>query len=65
VHIAKKTIALAKQGIYLGIGASTLAMIMGAFGYIPPLTGVILQEGIDVVVILNALSLGRMLNTHA
>ena len=65
VHIAKKTITLAKQGIYLGIGASTLAMIMSAFGYIPPLPGVILQEGIDVIVIINALSLGRMLNTHA
>lgn len=63
LYIAKKTIKLAKQGIYLGIGASTLAMIMSALGYIPPLTGVILQEGIDVIVILNALRLGSTL-TH-
>lgn len=63
VHIAKKTIRLAKQGILLGIGASTLAMIASAGGHITPLAGVLLQEGIDVIVILNALSLGRMLRT--
>ncbi len=56
-HIAKKTVALAKQGIIFGIGASILAMIASAYGYIPPLVGVILQEGIDVIVIVNALRL--------
>lgn len=65
VHIAKKTITLAKQGIYLGIGASTVAMVLSAYGFIPPLAGVILQEGIDVIVIINALSLGRLLRHDA
>lgn len=59
VVISKKTMQLAKQGIILGMGASTIAMIVSIGGHIQPLAGVILQEGIDVVVILNALSLGR------
>ena len=62
--IAKKTILLAKQSIFIGIGASIVAMIFSALGYIPPLTGVILQEGIDVIVIMNALRLGSMITFH-
>ena len=62
--IAKKTILLAKQSIFIGIGASIIAMIFSALGYIPPLTGVILQEGIDVIVIMNALRLGSMITFH-
>jgi heavy metal translocating P-type ATPase len=61
LHIAKKTVYLAKEGIFIGIGASTVAMIFAAFGYIPPLEGTILQEAIDVAVILNALRLGSTL----
>lgn len=61
LHIAKKTITLAQQGIFFGIGASIFAMVLSAQGYIPPLVGVILQEGIDVVVIINALRLGSIL----
>jgi cation transport ATPase len=34
-------------------------MLFAAFGYIPPVTGAILQEGIDVTVILNALRSAR------
>ena len=30
-------------------------MVLAAFGYIPPIVGALLQEGIDVAVILNAL----------
>ena len=32
-----------------------LAMVVAAFGHIPPVAGALLQEGIDVAVILNAL----------
>ena len=62
LHIAKKTITLAKQGILFGIGASVVAMIFGALGFLPPLWGALLQEGIDVLVIINALRLGKTLN---
>jgi len=61
-HISKQTIRVAKQGIFFGIGASIIAMILSAYGHIPPLAGVILQEGIDVVVILNALRFGLTSN---
>jgi cation transport ATPase len=30
-------------------------MVVAAFGYIPPTLGALLQEGLDVAVILNAL----------
>ena len=54
-HIAQKTIAIAKQGIYVGMGLSVIAMVAAMLGYIDPLSGALLQEGIDVVVILGAL----------
>jgi cation transport ATPase len=34
---------------------SIVAMVVAAFGYLPPVAGALLQEGIDVAVILNAL----------
>ena len=34
-------------------------MIVAAFGFIPPAVGAILQEGIDVIAILNALRAGH------
>jgi cation transport ATPase len=34
---------------------SVTAMVVGAFGYLPPVAGALLQEGIDLAVILNAL----------
>ncbi|HET9946521.1 MAG TPA: heavy metal translocating P-type ATPase [Patescibacteria group bacterium] len=52
---SKRTITIAKQSIFWGIGMSIAAMIFAAWGLIPPLYGAILQEGIDVVVIINAL----------
>lgn len=52
---AKRTIKIAKQSIIVGIGLSTIFMVGAAFGLIPPLIGAVLQEGIDVAVILNAL----------
>lgn len=59
MEIAHRTIRIAKQSIFVGIGLSMLAMIAAALGYIPPVTGAILQEIIDVVVIFNALRASR------
>jgi heavy metal translocating P-type ATPase len=53
--IAKHAIYIAKQGIWIGIGLSIVLMIFAAFGLIPPLSGAILQECVDVLVIFNAL----------
>lgn len=53
--ISKKVLSIAKQGIFVGIGVSVLFMLIAAFGYISPVYGALLQEGLDIVVILNAL----------
>ena len=55
LRIARDTVRVATQGIWLGIGLSVLAMLVAAAGYLPPLAGAFLQEGIDVLVIVNAL----------
>jgi len=57
--IARQTIRVATQGILLGIGLSLAAMVVAALGYLPPLAGAFLQEGIDVLVIANALRATR------
>jgi P-type E1-E2 ATPase len=57
--IARQTIRVATQGILLGIGLSVVAMVFAAAGYLPPLAGALLQEGIDVLVIANALRATR------
>jgi len=54
-EIAKHAIYIAKQGIWIGIGLSIVLMIFAAFGLIPPLSGAILQECVDILVIFNAL----------
>jgi P-type E1-E2 ATPase len=53
--LAENSTRIARQSILWGIGLSVVGMVFAAFGFIPPVTGAILQEGIDVTVILNAL----------
>ena len=53
--LAENSTRIARQSIRWGIGLSIIGMIFAAFGFIPPVTGAILQEGIDITVILNAL----------
>ncbi|HEX8958940.1 MAG TPA: heavy metal translocating P-type ATPase [Solirubrobacterales bacterium] len=55
VSIGRRALGIARQSVVFGIGLSAIAMVFAALGYIPPLGGAILQEGIDVAVILNAL----------
>ncbi len=47
--------SIARQSVVFGIGASVIAMGLAAVGLIAPLPGALLQEGIDLAVILNAL----------
>ncbi|MFL6194741.1 MAG: heavy metal translocating P-type ATPase [Thermoanaerobaculia bacterium] len=53
--IARRSRDIALQSVLAGMGLSILGMIAAALGYLPPLAGALLQEGIDVAVILNAL----------
>jgi P-type E1-E2 ATPase len=55
VRIGRRSLFIARQSVLAGIGLSLVAMVFAAFGYIPPVWGALLQEGIDVAVILNAL----------
>jgi heavy metal translocating P-type ATPase len=55
IAISRRTLRLAKQSIWAGLGLSGIAMGFAAAGFIPPTVGALLQEGIDVAVIINAL----------
>lgn len=55
VAIARDTHRIARQSIAVGMGLSLVAMAVAAAGHLPPALGAVLQEGIDVAVILNAL----------
>ena len=55
LRIGRRSLAIARQSVLVGLGLSFVAMGFAAFGYIPPVAGALLQEGIDVAVILNAL----------
>ena len=55
VSIARKTMRVARQSIVAGLGLSIVAMGFAAVGLISPVVGALIQEGIDVAVIINAL----------
>ncbi|BCL16493.1 heavy metal translocating P-type ATPase [Micromonospora sagamiensis] len=55
VEIARRARRIAVQSATVGMGLALVAMIVAAAGRLPPVAGAFLQEGIDVVVILNAL----------
>jgi heavy metal translocating P-type ATPase len=55
IVISRRTLRLARQSIWTGLGLSGAAMIAASLGYVPPVAGALLQEAIDVMVILNAL----------
>jgi len=52
---AKRSMKIASQSIWVGIGLSIIGMILAAFGFIPPVIGALIQEAIDIAVILNSL----------
>jgi P-type E1-E2 ATPase len=55
IRISRRTLRIARESIWAGLGLSAVAMVFAAAGHIPPAIGALLQEGIDVAVILNAL----------
>jgi heavy metal translocating P-type ATPase len=55
IGIAKRARGIALQSILAGMALSGAAMIVAAFGDLPPVAGALLQEAIDIAVILNAL----------
>jgi heavy metal translocating P-type ATPase len=55
LSIAKRTFAIARQSILVGMGLSVILMLLFATGKFSPLLGAVVQEFVDVIVILNAL----------
>jgi P-type E1-E2 ATPase len=55
MRVARRARGIARQSVVAGMGLSFVAMGFAAFGFIPPVAGAVLQEGIDVAVIVNAL----------
>ena len=53
--LARRTRRIALQSVLAGMGMSLAAMGVAAAGFLPAVWGALLQEGIDVAVILNAL----------
>ena len=59
VHAGRRSLYIARQSVVVGMGISLAAMVVAAFGYLTPVAGALLQEGIDLAVILNALRARR------
>jgi P-type E1-E2 ATPase len=59
VEIGHRTLSVARQSIWLGLGLSVVAMIAASFGSIAPTFGALLQEVIDIASIINALRASR------
>jgi P-type E1-E2 ATPase len=59
IRFGRRSLSIARQSVLVGIGLSLVAMGFAAAGLIPPVYGALLQEGIDVGVILNALRARR------
>ncbi|GGM35535.1 ATPase P [Micromonospora sonchi] len=55
VEVARYARRIAVQSATVGMGLAVIAMGFAAAGRLPPVAGAFLQEGIDVLVILNAL----------
>ena len=55
IHTGRRAVGIARQSVLVGMSLSLVAMGFAAAGYLPPIAGALLQEGIDLAVILNAL----------
>ncbi len=56
IAIARRSRRIALQAILVGMGLSGIAMVVAALGWLPPLAGALVQEAIDVLAILYALT---------
>jgi heavy metal translocating P-type ATPase len=63
LRVARHTRRIALQSVIAGMVLSFAAMVVAAFGFLPPLIGAVIQEIIDVAVIANALRALRIRST--
>ncbi|MCE9585481.1 cadmium-translocating P-type ATPase [Candidatus Nomurabacteria bacterium] len=62
INITKRTLYIAQQSIFVGLGLSIILMFCGAFKLYTPVQGALMQEIIDVIVIVNALRVRTIKN---
>ena len=55
INIAKETLSIARQSIFIGIALSVGLMLIFATGKFSPVAGALIQEIVDVIVIFNSL----------
>jgi heavy metal translocating P-type ATPase len=55
IEVGRRSLRIARESVIAGLGLSVGAMVVAAFGYLPPVWGALFQEVIDVAVIANAL----------
>ena len=55
LHIGRRMRSIALQSAIGGMAASVVGMLFAAAGYLPPVSGAITQEIIDVIAVVNAL----------
>jgi heavy metal translocating P-type ATPase len=53
--ISRRTMRIARQSIWVGLGLSAVGMMGASIGLLTPVAGALLQEAIDLAVIANAL----------
>jgi heavy metal translocating P-type ATPase len=59
IDISRRTMRIARQSIWVGLGISVIGMALAANGLIAPLAGAGIQEVVDLAVIVNALRASR------
>jgi len=62
IQISRRTMRIARQSIWFGLGVSGIGMLFAARGSIAPIAGAAIQEAVDLAVILNALRASRRFN---
>jgi len=55
IEVGRRMVAVARQGILFGIGASMVLMVLAGLGWFPPAVGALLQEALDLATLINAL----------
>ncbi len=55
ISISRRSTRIATQSVFVGMGLAFAFMFGGAFGLFGPIAGALIQEGIDVLSILNSL----------
>ena len=59
IHIGRRMRRIALESAIGGMGLSILGMLAAAAGYLPPVSGAVMQELIDLAAVLNALRVAR------